>query len=479
MRLSVNRLASPPRLTDEPVLAAVERIVPHALVQEVVAAHAPATRRCRRLPAELTLLLVIAMNLYATDALPLVLAKLLLLLRQIWPAGTLVPASKGAISQARARLGPAPVVALFHRVCQPLATESTPGAFLFGLRVVGIDSWTEEVADTPANERAFGRPSGSHGPGSYPQLQVTGLVECGTHAILDAIVGPRFSSPPAAARRLLRRVTRGMLLLVDAGLCHVALVLRAQAKGVQVLGRIGTTLVLPAERGLLDGSYLARLSAAPPSRRNKTTPWIWIRVIVYTLDDPERPGAGETHRLVTTLLDPVAYPARDLVLAYHERWEVELTVDELDTHQRLPACPLRSKTPLGVIQEVYGLLLAHYVVRAVMVDAASQAGLDPDRLSFVRALGLLLTILPVAPLLDERSRETLYQDLLAELRRAPLPCRELRHNPRMVKRRNARYRVRTAAYRPTCLRLPFVHAVQIFTMGASVRPVGAPQPLAA
>jgi hypothetical protein len=476
MRLSVDRLTSPPRLADEPFLLALDHTVPHALLQEVVAAHLPATRRCRRLPAELTLLLVIAMNLYATDALALVLAKLLTGVRLLWPEGSLIPATKGAISQARTRLGPAPVVTLFHRVCQPLASPTTPGAFLGGLHLVGIDSWTEEVPDTPANGHAFGRPSGAHGPGSYPQLLVTGLVECGTHAMLDAIVGRCHSDAPAAARRLLRRVKRGMLLLVDAGLCHVALVLRAQAQGAHVLGRIGTTLVLPAEQGLADGSYLTRLYPAPPSRRTATTPWIWVRVIVYTLEDRERPGGGETHRLLTTLLDPESAPARDLVLAYHERWEVELTIDEVDTHQRQPACPLRSKTPCGVIQEVYGLLLAHYLVRRVMCDAAGEVGMDPDRLSFVRALGLLLTIIPVAQLLDDAARRTLYRQFLADLRRAPLPPRELRHAPRMVKRRHARYRVRTATYNPTRLRLPFVHAVQVLTLGAAVR---APQPLAA
>jgi Insertion element 4 transposase N-terminal/Transposase DDE domain len=479
MRLSVNRLASPPRLTDVPVLAALERTVPHALIQEVVAAHAPASRRCRRLPAELTLLLVIAMNLYATDALALVLAKLLLLVRCHWGMATLVPATKGAISQARARLGPAPVVDLFHRVCQPLATSTTPGAFCFGLRLVAIDSWNEEVADTPANARAFGRPGGAHGPGSYPQLLVTGLVECGTHAVLDAIVGRCHSSGPAAARRLLRGVSAGMLLLVDAGLCHVALVLRAHDRGAQVLGRITSTLLLPPVRGLPDGSYLSRLYAAAPTRRGKTTPSLLVRVIVYTLDDPDRPGAGETRRLVTTLLDPDAYPARDLVLLYHERWEVELVVDEIDSHQRTPACPLRSKTPQGVVQEVYGLLLAHYVVRAVMVEAAAVAAMDPDRLSFVRALGLLLTIIPVAPILAHPARQALYQELLAELRRTPLPKRALRYADRMVKRRNAKYRVRTAAYRTTRLRLPFVHAIAVYTTGAAVRVAVPPDAVAA
>lgn len=469
MPLSVAPRAFPPRLTDIPVLAALERTIPQRLIQEVVAAHAPATRRCRRLPAELTLLLVIAMNLYATETIAGVLAKLLLVVRWAWDRPELIPATKGAISQARARLGPAPVVDLFHRVCQPLAVLTTPGAFQFGLRLVAIDSWTEEVPDTDANERAFGRSQRVGRPASYPQILVTGLVECGTHVLFDAIVGRRHSDAPKAARRLLRRVTAGMLLLVDAGLCHVELILRTRARGAHVLGRIGTTLLLPPVQSLPDGSYLARIWTQPPSRRTAATPSCLVRVIVYTLDDPERPGTGETRRLITTLLDPEIYPARELILLYHERWEIELVIDEIGTHQRLPGFPLRSKTPQGVIQEVYGLMLAHYAVRRVMVDAAATTALDPDRLSFVRALGLVLTIIPLAPILPVDARQALYREVLAEVCRTPLPPRALRFASRMVKRRHARYRVRTETYRASPLRLPVVHAIQVHATGAAVR----------
>jgi hypothetical protein len=260
-----------------------------------------------------------------------------------------------------------------------------------------------------------------------------------------------------------------MLLLVDSGLCSVALVLRAHARGAQVLGRIGSTLILVPERGLLDGSYLARLSEAPPSRRTTTTPWLLVRVIVYTLDAPPRPGRGETHRLLTTLLDPVAYPARDMVLAYHERWEIELTIDELDTHQRPVHRPLRSKTPTGVIQELYGLLLAHYVVRSFMHEAACRAELDPDRMSFVAAVGALLTVIPVVPVLTRPLRERLHAQLLDDLCRLALPPRDLRSNPRTIKRKTSKFRHRTAAPSSGSLRLPFLQAVQVYAMGASLR----------
>jgi hypothetical protein len=471
MRSIVDDLAPSQRLSDTPLLAAVEHSIAHALMVEVVAAHAPDTRRCRRLPYELTLLLVIAMNLFARDSLPVVLTKLLTFVRLQRPDGSCIPASKGGISRARARLGIQPVADLFHRVCRPLATPATVGAFLFGLRLMAIDTFTELVPDTPANERAFGRHRGQHGQAGFPQVLTTALVECGTHATVDVSFGPCHSSAPAAARRLLRSVTAGMLLLVDSGLCSVALVLRARAQGAHVLGRIGSTLILVPERGLLDGSYLTRLYDVPPSRRTSTTPWLLVRVIVYTLDDPDRPGMGETHRLLTTLLDPVAYPARDVVLAYHERWEIELTIDEIDTHQRPVQRPLRSKTPSGVIQELYGLLLAHYVVRSFMHEAACRAEIDPDRMSFVAAVGALLTVIPVVPVLAPPMRERLHEQLLDDLLRLALPPRDLRSNPRTIKRKTSKFRHRAAAPSLGSLRLPFVHAVQVYTMGAALSEV--------
>ena len=126
-----------------------------------------------------------------------------------------------------------------------------------------------------------------------------------------------------------------------------------------------------------------------------------VRVIRYTLNDPQRVGHGQEHVLLTTLLDAVRYPAEELVLLYHERWEIELVYDEQKTHQNAwrvtKSADLRSQTPLGVLQEVYALSLGHFVVRSVMAAAAATEGLDPDRLSFVGCLHILRCRLPECP----------------------------------------------------------------------------------
>lgn len=470
MHSIVDRLTAETTLCSTPLLGALEHSIPHHLIQEVAAAHRPAGCRARRLPAVVTLLLVIAMNLYAADALPLVLAKLLFAVRLRRTDQAVVPATKGAISQARTRLGIRPVHDLFHRVCQPLATPTTPGSFWRGFRLVALDSSTELVQDTPANARAFGRYHSQHGTSAFPAIQVVYLLECGTHAIIDACIGRCHRSAPAAARRLLRAVTSEMLLLLDSGLCHIALVFQVHHRGIQVLGRIGTTLLLPPVAGLPDGSYLAHLYTDAPTHRSRATPFILVRVVVYTLTDPDRPGAGETHRLLTTLLDPVTYPARDLVCLYHERGEIELAFDEMDTHQRPVGRPLRSKTPYGVIQDVYGLLLAHYAIRAVMVEAAAQIGIDPDRLSFTRTLGVLIFVIPLMGTADATTRATIRQQLLADIVAVPLPPREGRTNPRVVKRRTSKFLFRGAGQRGVTRLLPFVHIVEVFAMGAAIAP---------
>src|SRR6266851_4070601 len=145
------------KFTDAIALEALERVVPPALIQAAAAeADVPTVRR-RKLPADVTLLLCLAMSLWTHEALAVVLHKLVHGLRLFWPDPDITLASKGAISQARYRLGARPLVALFHAVCRPLATDQTPGAFLFGLRLLAIDGTTEDVPDSPANERAFGR----------------------------------------------------------------------------------------------------------------------------------------------------------------------------------------------------------------------------------------------------------------------------------------------------------------------------------
>src|SRR5260370_2868958 len=165
-------------LTEDVTVQALAGAVPPTAIQAVARAHRRPTQRRRKLPLELLLLVSILMNLYTEEALERVLGKLVHGLRLLGPDPHAVPAGKSALCQARYRMGARPVVDLFHRVCQPLATPATPGAFLFGLRVLGLDGTTEDVPDTPANARAFGRHHSRRGARAFPQVQRVYLVEC-------------------------------------------------------------------------------------------------------------------------------------------------------------------------------------------------------------------------------------------------------------------------------------------------------------
>jgi IS4 transposase len=109
-----------------------------------------------------------------------------------------------------------------------------------------------------------------------------------------------------------------------------------------------------------------------------------VRVIDYRLKDV--PGAEPLYRLITTILDHKQAPAKELAALYHERWEIETTLDELKTHLRGAQIVLRSKTPELVMQEFFGLLMAHFAIRGLMHEAALKADEDPDRLSFLHSV---------------------------------------------------------------------------------------------
>lgn len=232
----------------------------------------------------------------------------------------------------------------------------------------------------------------------------------------------------------------------DCGLHSYDMCARCYQQKADFLGRVPSHVRFTPLRRLPDGSYLAYIQPSEYERR-KAGERLLVRVIEYTIDDPARPGHGERHRLVTSLLDAETYPAHDLAVAYHERWEVEITIDETDTHQRRPLRPFRSRTPLGVLQEFYGLLLAHYVIRAIMHEAALQANVAPDRLSFVNTLRILRDAVFQAQIVAPKQIADWYQRLLRDIGREQLPRRDNRINPRVVKRKMSKFDLKREQHR--------------------------------
>jgi hypothetical protein len=358
---------------------------------------------------------------------------------------------RSSLCRARQRLGVAPLRLLFERIAHPLATLLTPGAFYQGLRLMGLDGVLYTVPDSAANAAAFGYPKGGRGAGAFPQVRKLSLVELSSHAeqafVLKGIREEK-SGEQSMAPALLRHLQRGMLLLWDRGFFSYKL-WQAVLLRCELLARVSVRLILRPVQQLCDGSHLSRLY---PSANDRTQDrWgILVRVLRYTHCDPKRVGCGKEHILLTTLLDAAKYPARELILLYHERWEIELTFDEQKTHLTPPRptkpAHLRSETPLGVVQEIYALSIGHYVTRSLMAEAAALTKQDPDRLSFLGCLQTLRTRLPECPA-DERARAKWMGGFLAELAKEQTDPRRNRINPRVVRVKMSKFKKKRPEHR--------------------------------
>jgi len=376
------------RLSDLVSVGVLTRVFPPDLVDEVIAQAGRTEQRHRALPARVMAYFSIGMALYSEGSYEDVLSQLTDGLS--WASGwqeSYRPPSKSAIFQARARLGSEPLAALFERVAKPIGTDTTPGVWLAGRRLVAIDGTCLDVADTGPNAEHFSRPGVSKGEqAAFPQARVVALAECGTHAVFAAQIGKYSQGEATLTEPLLDRLEPGMLLLADRGFFSYALWRKAIGTGADLLWRVRTDKSAPKPthvEDLRDGSWLAHLRRATPAAARREEPML-VRVVDYTIDDGrENPTS---YRLFTTLLDPDEVTAVDLAAAYTQRWEIELAFDELKTHQRGPRTVLRSKSPDLVLQEIWGHLCCHYAIRSLMAQAATHSGHDPDRVSFVAAL---------------------------------------------------------------------------------------------
>jgi hypothetical protein len=292
-------------------------------------------------------------------------------------------AGKSGISQARSRLGWEVVQQLHDQVVRPIAVPATRGAWYGTWRLVSLDGSTLDVADESDNEKAFGRPGASRGASAYPQIRFVSLVENGTHVLFGSAMGDYRTGEITLAQKVLPSLREGMLCLADRNFFGFRLWNEARKTGSDLLWRVKKNLRLRSEKQLADGSYLSRIYASERDWRHQAQ-GVRVRVIDYRLEGVA--GAEPIYRLVTTLLDPQQAPAQELAALYHERWEIETALDELKTHLRGSQIVLRSKTPDLVRQEFYGLMMAHFAIRGLMHEAALEADIDPDRLSFLHAV---------------------------------------------------------------------------------------------
>ena len=402
---------------------ALQRLIPRRERQRILDQLDPDARRCPRIPGWFLLGFVVGLGLFAPDS-----------YRQVfrWLSPRRSPApGRSTLAMARQRLGVEPLRRLASAVVRLLADPARhPKAFWRGRRLLALDGFRLDLPDTPENARHFGRPEGGRAAGAFPQVRVTALCELGTHVLWRWVAGPLSVGETTQARELFAQLPAGCLLLGDRAYGNYPAVRAVRARRADVLVRLKGQGKFRERQRLADGSYLARIYPSVYDRnrdRNGTD----VRIIRY------RPGNGKAHRLLTTLLDVAGGSAEELVALYHARWEEELSIDEVKTHL-LDGAALRSQTVGGVEQEVEGVMMSHYLIRVLIVEAATVAGLEPTELSFVGALKILRCRLGECGGVRDVRRwfEALVAEVAAEER---LPARRTRRNPRVVRKKMSKW----------------------------------------
>ena len=375
------------------VLKALETAIPSVAIEQAISETHSNEKRKRALPSHLVVCLIIAMSLWSKASMRTVLKNLVDGLSEAWVRmGQYwrVPC-KSSITEARQRVGCQVMTRLFHRVVRPRATVQTPGAFLGGLRVMAVDGTVFDVPDSLENVKVFGYPATRPGTqAAFPKVRLVLLIEAGTHLIVDALICPYRMGERVRVKKLLRSVTQGMLLMWDRGLHSYAMVKAMLGTKCDYLGRVPKNVKFSLERVLEDGSYLSWIAPDGKSKK-KGASKIMVRVIEYTI---ETDAEQQIYRLITSLTDIVAFPALLLATEYHQRWEVENTIDELKVHLLGRKTSIRSLNPREVVQEVYGWLLGHWAVRSLMFQVAEDAQISPLRLSFTGTLHVVRRAVP-------------------------------------------------------------------------------------
>jgi hypothetical protein len=399
------------RLTDWVSLGVLAAFVPRDAVDDAIAATGKQARRSDgKLPPHVVMYLVMALALFADDDYEEVAARLTETLTGwgCWDESWSVPTS-GGITQARQRLGHEPVRDLFGEVAAPVAEEDTAGAFLGEWRLMAIDGFEWDAPDTDENAAAFGYSGKSAGDAdrpAFPKVRVVTVSECASHAVVDAAIGGvagKGAGEQSLARKLYKRLEEDWLLIADRNFFNWADWCTAADTGAALLWRVKADLTLPVLDLLPDGSYSSVLIS--PKIKGKARQALidaaragcdldddqarLVRVVEYEVPDREGDGKGEVIALVTTITQMTAAPAPLLAHAYHQRWEHETGNKQLKTYLRGPGRVLRSKSPAMVRQEIYGYLLTHYAISALICKAATEAGIDPDRVKFKRTVRIV------------------------------------------------------------------------------------------
>lgn len=415
-----------------------------ALGEQVLVETGRGSKRASPLKPLIVIWLVVAMALYRNLSIPNVFRRMLHWAKAAEPGLVRNPVTPEALIHARERLQARPLK-LFYRA----TVESYLGpvsATFHGFCEWAVDGSEFTVPDTPANEAVFGRHTSQRGDAAYPQVRGVFLTAIALHQIRDACFMPISCGEQAGLPYLLRNLGPKDLVLIDRGLASFCFFLLCAKKGVHYAARLSATWKPKIVRRLGKGDFLVELSPCSVARRKLSNGDKFTKITARLLEF--RIGDGETIRLLTDLVDPAEYPAMELAREYHRRWECELTYKEVkiellavtDGKQKTH---FRSKTPIGVLQEAWGALLAHTLVRQLMAEAAQAADVPPLEISFVDSLEVLKLALPDLQTATRKQLLPLRAQLIQEIGQCRIDRpRRNRSFPRKVKRKMSNYQLK-------------------------------------
>jgi hypothetical protein len=409
-----------------------------AWVEQALLETGTASVRNRKIPAPLVVWLLLGMALLRDRSIPAALAHLHLHRAGSPLLGDALPTA-GAIVQARDRLGQEPMQVLFELTAghwfQKLPDESPR---FHGLRMLATDGSVLRVPDSKQNAEAFGVPKSGRGRGAYPQLRLLTVTDCVLHGVVMGQMGPLDTGELSVARPFWEQLPDHSVTNLDRGFLSYAVFHYIHSTGLERhwLTRAKSRLRWKVIRALDRDSDLIELALSPESRKKDPSlpKTLMARAIRYQFKG-YRPQT-----LLTSLLDPIRYPAADVVALYHERWEVELSYDEIKTHTlEKKEAHLRSQTPERIYQEAWGLLVAYNLVRVEMAAIAHEAGVPPRRISFRAALLIIRNMWLCAWITTPGAIPSLLQAMRRELKLLLLPERRTRVAPREVKIKMSAY----------------------------------------
>ncbi len=438
--------------TDSARLRGLKQVIPQRVIDRAIGEHL-GTRYCSCIPNPQLIWLIVGLGLFAGKS-----------YRQVFRLGAMpgVPVpSRAVLTSARKRLSAAVLEKLSTAVVKLLAKSPSKhgSAFYKKLRLMGIDGTLIDCPDTDSNREAFDRTSNQTSHGAFPKARVVSLCELGTRVLWRSIIGSYRQSEQKLALPLLEFLSSKMLLMADRHFGVAPILYALLNRKVPFLIRVKKCRCLPVEKVLKDGSYLSTIYLGKNDRACKR-PGKIVRVIRYTHKDPNRPGCGEVHVLITSLLDETEYPAAELIELYHVRWEEEIAFSEWKVAM-CGSTMLRSQSPEMVRQEIWGMLISHFIIRTLIFRSAEKAGVEPSRISFTGALDILHARLPEAKKSRPMRKQWLV-DLIQEISQEQLPPRGNRINPRKVKKRSkARPTKKDTDRRPPKPLGPFADFIEI------------------